>query len=89
MLHSVYEGSFGLWGIFCVSFATPCLNWLVYSKIWCSKCYCVAYTDSYMVQQPVDKDGAPLEELEDDTHYIEGCDGDHLMMVFQCDLCQL
>ena len=75
-------------GIFCGNFCNQRGHWKAYLGIWCGRYYHSAEIDNHRIVKPQEEDGFELELDKDKGRHLFARDGDHLMISFQCELCQ-
>ncbi len=75
-------------GIICANFGETRCQFPKCNSAWCTECFVPHELDLSEVKVPVDFHGASLEELEDNTRFMQARPGDHLCTLFQCPDCQ-
>jgi hypothetical protein len=55
--------------------------------VWCGECYGPLGNKPFPRQCPVDDDGVDQTQVGDELRYLQGRNGDQLLVPFQCDLC--
>ena len=73
---------------FCGNFCSQRGHGKACQSVWCEKCYCSAEIDKYRIAKLQEDNGFELELSKDKVRYLSARDGNHLMIQFQCELCQ-
>ena len=60
---------------------------MVCDSVWCGGCYKAHPDDTFHVSMPEDEEGFVWTDRADDGRFQKARDGDHLITIFQCDLC--
>jgi hypothetical protein len=74
-------------GLYCANFASPRSGWNACNSVWCGSCYTKPPNNLFHHAQPTDESGFHWRSDKDRDRHLAAQDGDHLTMLFQCDLC--
>lgn len=78
---SAYEG------IFCANYLNSRKHWKRCQGMWYGECYRLTVEEGFRVLKPQDEEGFDLSLDEDRSRHLDARDGDHLLVPFQCELC--
>jgi hypothetical protein len=63
-------------------------TWPDCKGVWCHKCYFLEDDGSFPIRRPTDEAGYVVILDRDKDRFLHGRAGDHLLTMFQCDVCQ-